>query len=131
MVEQGVDKGAGGIARCGVHDHSGGFVQHEEIVVFVKNFERNCLRFGACDRCGIWFMDRDKFAGAEFFSRFGGVSPHEDVPFFDERLEPRTGEVGQLRSEKVVQAKTGGIGGDEIFRHFGGLGCKRGLRTSR
>lgn len=68
MVEQRIDERAAGVARSGVHHHSGRFVEHQEIDVFKKDFQRNGFRLGAGDRHGLRFVDGNPFAGSQFFT---------------------------------------------------------------
>ena len=43
MMEEGVDEGAIGIASGGVDDHAVGFVENDEVLVFVEDVERDVL----------------------------------------------------------------------------------------
>jgi len=129
MVEQGIDERSGGIPCCRVDDHSGGFVENDKVVVFVENFQRDFLRGGAGDRRGFGFVDSDVLAGPEFFPWLDLFAFHENMPFLDQRLEARPGEVRELGREKMVQAKAGSFRGGEEFRHgekgFGVGGTER------
>jgi hypothetical protein len=37
MMAKGVDQGSGGVARAGVHNEAGGFVQDDDMAVFVQD----------------------------------------------------------------------------------------------
>ena len=46
VVEQGIDQSAIGVSRRGMHDHARFLVEHEQVIVFVKDVEWDVLRRG-------------------------------------------------------------------------------------
>ena len=71
VVEKGVDEGAA-IATCaGMDDEAGGFVDHDEIVVFKKDGERDVLGHDIGGRSG-GFGDGDDVAGGDGMAGFDG-----------------------------------------------------------
>ena len=63
--EKRVYEGTSGIPCSGMNAHSRGFVDDEEVVIFIKNFQRDGLRFGAKRRALPRFED-DAFTAAKF-----------------------------------------------------------------
>ena len=46
MGNQGIDQRAGQRTRCRMHHHTGGFVQHDDMRVFIQHIKRDVLGFG-------------------------------------------------------------------------------------
>src|SRR6516225_6033718 len=62
--EQRIHQRAGWIACAGMHGHSRGLVDGDDVFIFVQNFERN--RFCLCgDRWALAYRDGDFFAAAK------------------------------------------------------------------
>ena len=87
MVEQCVDERSAGVSRRRMDDHSGLFIEHQQVVVFEKNLQWDRLSDGVGDRCCLGFVNRNGFTRPEFFPRFGRLPFDKNVPLLDERLE--------------------------------------------
>lgn len=70
VINQGVGQSAGSDACAGMRDHSGGFVNNNDFVVFVNNVKRNVFWLGF-QRSGFRQCDLNLFARADFVSRLG------------------------------------------------------------
>ena len=88
VVEQGVDQSAVGIARRGMHDHARFLVQNEQVVVFVKDVERDILWRGI-ERHRFRQRDGNAVAGLHRIARLGGLVIDDDVLLANERLDAR------------------------------------------
>jgi hypothetical protein len=119
VEEERVDEGtlvAGVIcaAGSGVDHHSGGFVDHGEVLVFVEDVKGDVFGDGM-----EWFglgraFDLDGFAAVEFLLGLGCVAVDADLTGFDEELDAGSGDIGECLSEVLIEAKTGGgrVGGE-------------------
>lgn len=94
VEEEGVDEGAIGVAGGGVDDHAVGFVDDDDVVIFVEDFEGDVLLWGI-EGDGFGEGDGDAVAGFEGVAGFCGVAVEEDVLVADEGLDARAGEVGE------------------------------------
>lgn len=88
MVEQGVDQGAIRIPCCGMHDHAGFFIEHDEVIVFKENLQGN--RLGRRDvRHSLRKIYDDEIADFYRIAWFRGLAIAEDVLLADEILDAR------------------------------------------
>ena len=80
VVHQGVDQRSGIVPHPGVDDHSGGFVDDQQMVVLVGDVERDVFghEFRFASRVGQ--HDLDTVQGFDLVARLGGLSVDEDVP---------------------------------------------------
>ena len=62
-VDERVFKGAG----CGMYYHAGGFVDHNEMLIFVRNFQGDVLRF-CIKGLGCGQFDLEHMAGNRTFA---------------------------------------------------------------
>jgi hypothetical protein len=86
-----------------MHHHSGGLVDHGEIVIFVENIQRD--RFGRYShRLRRRDFDFDDLAGFEAVGRFRGDAIHANTTFGNQCLEPCAAEIGSVGGEKAVEA---------------------------
>ena len=116
-AEERVDERAFVVAGAGVDDHAGGFVDGEDVVVFVEGVERDGFGFGL-DRRARLGGDGDAFAAAESVGDFGRFAVDEDVGGVDEFLDAGAGEVGAVGSDDAVEALIGVVGrGYEVVSH--------------
>ena len=69
-AEQGVDEGPVGVPCPGVDGHAGGFVDGEEVVVFVENFEGDFFGFGL-ERGTLGGNYFDEIVCVDFLGVFG------------------------------------------------------------
>jgi hypothetical protein len=104
------------IARAGMHDHAGRLVDHEQIVVFEKDRERNHLRRGV-DLLHGWNLQLHDVASAHDLprARLRRVQPNEAA--LDQRLESRTRKIGQLQREEAVQPQPRAFAADLQLDH--------------
>ena len=82
--EQRVDHGSCAVSRGGVNDHPGGLVDHQQSIVFVKDVQRNFLRFhmlhrgigGRLEGDFVPFRNHRALGGADFAvqSQLAGVN---------------------------------------------------------
>jgi hypothetical protein len=118
-AEESVDERAFVVAGAGVNDHAGGFVNREDVVVFVESFEGDGFGLGL-DRRARFGGDGDAFAAAETVRDFGRFVVDEDVGGVDEFLDASAGEVGAMGSDDAVEALVEVVGGgSEIVSHRG------------
>lgn len=66
----------------GVDGHAGRFVDGDDVVVFVKDIERNEFGFGLKGRARL-SIDVDNVTGANFLSVFGGLAIKKNQALFD------------------------------------------------
>jgi hypothetical protein len=86
-----------------VHDHAGGLVDDDEVVVFVEDRERE--RLGERRR-GPWRrdVDVDRESGRDRQPRPDLAAPYPDVPVSDQLLDPGPRDIGQSCGEELIQA---------------------------
>ncbi len=103
VVEESVDEGAVGVSGAGVDDHAVGFVEDDDVFVFVEDVEGDVL---GCVFEGDGFGDDDGdfVAGFDGVAWFGGVAVEGDELLADERLDAGAREFGELGGEKGVEA---------------------------
>ena len=94
-MKEGIDEGAVGVAGGGVDDHAVGFIENDEVLVFVEDVEGDVLR-DEFEGDGFGDGDADEVAGIEGLFGFGGAVVDEDVTVFDEGLQARTGMLCEL-----------------------------------
>ena len=106
MMEQGVDERVFFITRCRMHDDASGFVQHEQRLIFVNDFEGNIFRLG-CGGLGFWDLNTHNFACARRVRGFRGFAVDRDMAFLDQPLNraPRQGR--ELSSQESIQSLAG------------------------
>jgi len=76
-AEESVDQGAARGAGAGVHGHSGGFVDGDDVGVFIEDVERNGFGFGAQRRARL-NLDLNALASAEAVGTLGSPGVDED-----------------------------------------------------
>lgn len=109
-----VDECAAGVPRSGVNGHTGGFVDDDKVVVFVKNVERDGLGFSF--EWGARFgLDGDLFATFEFLAGFGGLAVDQNESRFDEFLDPGAGEIRAVCGDETVEACASVSGRNDEF----------------
>jgi hypothetical protein len=91
------------ISAPGMHHHSGGLVDDGEVLIFVKDIQRDRFR-----RYSYWlrrrYFDCDNLAGLEAVGRFRGDAIHANTTFGNQCLEPCAAEIGSVGGEKAVEA---------------------------
>ena len=117
VMKQGVDERAGVIAVRRVCHHACGFVDDEELVVFVDDFERDVLRDGfGPGRTGK--SDVKNFARCNGVTWFHAAAVDEHQPCFDSLLDFVTGGVLDLVGQVDVEAFLGLLGRDNDAELF-------------
>ncbi len=112
VVQHGVDQGAGAIPHGGVHDQPRRFVQAEEILVFVEDFERDVLRLDfRAHFLRRRFLRAYLVARADARGGLGGRAIDLDQPRGDGALPARAAEVGPGLGQPAIEARGGLFGG--------------------
>jgi hypothetical protein len=100
-----------------VNDHAGGFVDGDDVVVFVENFERDIFGFGGYGRAGLGGYG-DALAAAEAIGGFGGLSIEEDGGGIDQFLDAGARKIGAVGCYDAIEALVRVIGrGGEVVSH--------------
>ena len=123
VVEQGIDQRAFQIAGSRVHDHSGGLVDHQEVVVLEHDVERDVLR-GRIERLGWGQGDAPVFLAPDLGGRrfrHGLADRHRALG--DERLDPFARQATCLGKHLVEAAGLGQRSGEDFW-----LGHARAMR---
>ena len=74
--------------------HAGGFVEHDEVIIFEKYFQREILG-GVIEGHCFRKHDGDPVADLHRVARLGRVAIDLDVLLADEGLDARAGQVGK------------------------------------
>ena len=102
MVQQRVDERVFLVAGGGMHDESGGLVQHEQRLVLEQNVQRHFLRL-RLGGPGVRPVDFNFLAGARRVRGFGGLAVDADVALLDEPLQRAARGGGEFCPQKNVQ----------------------------
>lgn len=92
--------------------HASGFVDDDEVIIFVDDFERDVFRNGAQRRSLRRIQDFNVLVPAETQRRFGGGVIDEDLFRGDELLNAGAAGFFEMRDEKLVETFAGVFGGD-------------------
>lgn len=122
--DQGVHQGAVRVAGRRVHDQARGFVDHDQVLVFMDDRQGNILS-GQLDGFSLGHQDGESLAG--FDPQRGlnyRLAARRQAAFLDQRLDPAAGQAGQAAGEQPVQALAGflRLDGDFVPLGFAGLG---------
>lgn len=109
MMQKGMHQRMGGLARARMHQHSGGFVQNQQMFVLEQNLERNVLGFERRRRRRREF-DFDPVPRADGRADGAKLTAQPDAFPGDEPLEHRAGMFGELLVKPEIQP-TAGRGG--------------------
>ncbi len=123
VVEEGVDEGARAVSGSGVDDEPGGFVDDDDVFVFMEDIEWDIFWLGVV-WLGLWDFNGDDVALIDGGFGFGDLAVDEDVTRFEQGLDAGAGELWDLGAEENVEAfffsfvdgDLHGVGGE-----FGGL----------
>ena len=103
VVQQSIHERAGEMARRRMHDHSGGLVHDDHVVVFEHDVERNVLRLGNRRHRGR-NLHLYVVGLRDLHPRLGGDGAvYRDVPGLDEPLYPRPRKVGVKFEDPLVK----------------------------
>ena len=106
MVQQRVDERVFLVAGGGMHDESGGFVQHEQRLVLEQNVQRHFLRL-RLGGPGVRPVDFNFLAGARRVRGFGGLAVDADVALLDEALQRATRGGGEFCPQNTFSRPPG------------------------
>ena len=104
MVQQGVDEGAVPGARRRVHDHAGGFVDDQQVGVFVAYVEGDILRLHGEGRHRRGQLERDLVAVVDPVAGTGRTAVDGDRPVADQGLYARAGKLRAVAGEEAIEA---------------------------
>ena len=102
VEQQRIDERIALIAVGRMHDHSSGLVDHDHIVVFITNVERNVLRFDI-QLADILICDRDLLTAGQLVIALGRLSVDQHLFLRDQLLDAGAGQRGLL-TEVFVDA---------------------------
>jgi hypothetical protein len=119
MVEKRVDKRSPLMAGGRMGYHARGFVQHQEVLIFKQDAQRDGLGFGRGRSCG-GPMDFDALPGFGGKRRLDGVPVDVDMPFPDEALDRPARERGKAGTEPGIESLcgTGPVDGQDGLRGY-------------
>ena len=130
-AEERVDERAGDCAGAGMDGHAGGFVDGDDVVVFVEDIERNGFGFGADGRA-LGDFETDFFAAVKMERAFlRGVAIDLDEAGHDQFLDAGAAEFGALGGDEAVETRAGIGGGGEKFAMRSGMGRRHGEIVAR
>ena len=81
-VQQRVHHGSAGVARAGMHDHPGMLVEHQHVVIFIENLERQILG-NSFQRRPRQHLHFDGLPVGQAVGAFGFAAIHADAAFGD------------------------------------------------
>ena len=102
MRQQRVDQGAVLIPGRGMHHQPRRFVEHQQILVFKKDGERDLFRLDV-QRSGRGDLHAHAFAGAHVMLRLRGLAFDQDMLLADKPLQMRAGELRQTRMHELIK----------------------------
>ena len=100
-AKQRVDQSALRIPCSGMNAHSSGFVDDEQIVVFVEDVERNGLGFGA-QRRALTGFDGNAFVAPQLLRGLGGIAVHQNKVSREEFLNSGAGKLGGMLDDPLI-----------------------------
>jgi hypothetical protein len=86
-----------------VHGHAGRLVDGDDVVVFIKDVERNGFRFGTQRRTRL-HLDLNAVSGAEALGTLGHTGIYEHEPGVNEFLDPGAADVAETSGDSVIEA---------------------------
>lgn len=89
VVEQCVEQSPIGISGGRMHDDSGCFVDHNQVLVFIDNLQGDGLRLGCRQWNRLWNVGNDGIASGQFEFRFGRAAIHKNRIIIDKLLDTR------------------------------------------
>ena len=107
MSERGGGQRRVGVAGARVHDHPGGLVDDEHVVVLVHDRERDRLRPQRVRRLRR-HLDLHVLPALQTVRGLAGDAVDTDDPGVDQGLQPRARHLGDVRGQPSIQALTRG-----------------------
>jgi len=102
-AEERVDQRAMRIPCPGMDAHAGGFVDDEQVIVFVEDIERNGFGFRA-KRRALACLDKDPLITSQFVRRLGGRAIHQNQTVLKKLLDSGAGEFREMRDNPLIEA---------------------------
>ena len=102
MEGQGAGQRARPMTLGGMHDHRGGFVDRNEIIVFVENVQRNLFRLWAFHRA-IGDRAADLFTTLKAIGRFAMRPIHLYTPTVDRTTQAGPAKLWNFRRQHDVE----------------------------
>ncbi len=93
VMREGVDERALVVAVAGMDHHAGGFVDHEHVVIFIDDLQRNLLRDDLQAAAPVGHHEADHVAGPDDVVGLDGGLPHPHVAFLEGLLDAVAGGV--------------------------------------
>jgi hypothetical protein len=127
MGEQGVDQGSVLVARRGVDDEAGRFIEHQQVVVFVEDGEGDRLRLRR-SRDGRRALHSKATAGSNWLGR---IAQERAIPAdrasLDQGLDACAGQAADGVGEEAVGARASGLRPGHDLDEFGpGVALNKG-----
>ena len=107
VVEKGIHESAVGIPRRGVNHEACGFVDDDEILIFVEDIEGNVLR-NNLGGLGLWKADRDVVTRVDGGFGLCLSSVDHNVPLLEESLDAGAREIRKFPHKKQIEAFAAG-----------------------
>ena len=106
VVQQGVEQGAGGVARAGVHHQAGRLVEHQQVLVLVHDGERDGLRRAFHLGFQLGLQPHQLAAAQQLAGRHRGAVQRGRAGL-DPRGEARARIVGEQLGQRLVEPASG------------------------
>ena len=107
MVGESIDERPLEVTVAGMHDHSGGLVDNEEVVVLIDYVQRNVLRQDLKAAAAVRHHEADHIAWADDKVRFRNLVIHTYITLFDRALNPVSGSVLEMSGHILVHTHRG------------------------
>jgi len=118
FIEERGGEGASGLTGAGVHDHAGGLIDYDDLIVLIEDGEREV--FGLKDGFECFRdVDGDGFARHYAVGGFSWSAFHQDTAFVHQLLDANSAELRELVGQVTVQTRSFLIVGDYELE----LGC--------
>src|SRR3984957_10498875 len=119
MGDQRVDQRSGPVPGGGMYDQPLRLVDNDDVVILINHVERDCFG-GGLGGGRLRHVDDDRGAGIDAMAGITDRAPVDgDGAGFDQRLEPRAREFGNVRSKHAVEPAAGLVVND-VDRFFRG-----------
>lgn len=103
MMQQGIDQRVFAVPCSGMNDHARRFIEHDDVVILEKNFERQIFRL-CPGRRGLGMNDGNYFASPGMMGRPGGFPVNPNIARSQQPLNGAAGKSGKFPAQKNVQS---------------------------
>ena len=103
VVQEGIDQCSAGMPGCRVNHHTLGLVDYDDILVFIKNVERNIFRKHLC-RLGFRQSDRKAFPRCQWIARLARLAVDQDAPLLNQLLSMCACQLRKEQGDRYVQS---------------------------